>query len=1028
MPKEHAVIVIGRFQPPTAGHHLMVQHAIDLANAHDADHIIYGSKSEGDADNPLPTDVKRKHMMRIFGTDSVVVDKNLKDAIAQLKHAHDLGYRKLTLVAGGSRANQYENFRKYFGKKNVSEKTGAVLDLRGIRPENFNVVGLPRDPDSDAGKLSIGSGDFDPKTGKMKIAKVSGSLVRSAADSGDFDLFHSMMPSHVSTRDSRELMSDLATHMKKLRTEELHPIAGKLLNEVVSAQTRVKLARAARRTAKRRAMLRKLRSKKRKTNPQLQKRAKQHVKDVLRKRVFKGNWKKLSYSQRANIDARINKKKRDISSMVRRIMPEVVRDETKRLQRLQGLTDSFNPVVDNFLQNFLSEARTPKRPEKDSEGKKIRRDQNRENKRNQRERDETKMKAGDFKGTIMVVKNDIGDIEIIDKESYNPEIHDVVVAADKATRGNVSKFVKDADFVNTETSKKLFGLIKKGAGKGKTKEKAKEEPKKEKKESSKDSSSGMQELPQQLVPATKKASKKDTFATSHGATEMESGIVYALNSMLGLTPQQMIEKGLIEKKDLDAAMQNPNESFLPSCQRAAQQILKQFGKVYIKHTGRLKKETKLNKEAKDNGVTDKTPKSDLLLVDDKGTVVATLSQKIGNSQLSSGGPAETITNLKWSMAQVADKLEPSAKKQIEKFIKFFEDELSGNPRTKKGPVSLYQKGSAREGQDEEVARRERLHDKATEMLNTVLNGDKNLAKAFVYSLLTGQSKFEEGSPSAATHIFSANRDGTDAKITPITMDYCEKILDKVKFQMKFKSSAVETTDVKKKWAEFEERKKKLGEEVSPEEDFRQYSFRSVIRSYLFEQNSFRKKLLNMIIENAEENKLKNVVAKEPTNPEEALQYLKDAFEYIGDDGFKLIQFFEDSIDFDTTQPIIDWSEYASVPSTTTNKIYVNGKEFEIPVEEPYNYEDNGSMSSPLSEAYLEEKKRNYRKEYDNYHSKPEQRKNRSRRVLARRLMTKLGRVRKGDGKDVDHKDGNPQNNGKHNLRVRNKSENRADNG
>jgi hypothetical protein len=259
------------------------------------------------------------------------------------------------------------------------------------------------------------------------------------------------------------------------------------------------------------------------------------------------------------------------------------------------------------------------------------------------------------------------------------------------------------------------------------------------------------------------------------------------------------------------------------------------------------------------------------------------------------------------------------------------------------------------------------------------------------------------------------------------MDYCGKILDKVKFQMKFKSSAVETTDVKKKWAEFEERKKKLGEEVSPEEDFRQYSFRSVIRSYLFEQNSFRKKLLNMIIENAEENKLKNVVAKEPTNPEEALQYLKDAFEYIGDDGFKLIQFFEDSIDFDTTQPIIDWSEYASVPSTTTNKIYVNGKEFEIPVEEPYNYEDNGSMSSPLSEAYLEEKKRNYRKEYDNYHSKPEQRKNRSKRVLARRLMNKLGRVRKGDGKDVDHKDGNPQNNGKHNLRVRDKSENRADN-
>jgi len=28
---------------------------------------------------------------------------------------------------------------------------------------------------------------------------------------------------------------------------------------------------------------------------------------------------------------------------------------------------------------------------------------------------------------------------------------------------------------------------------------------------------------------------------------------------------------------------------------------------------------------------------------------------------------------------------------------------------------------------------------------------------------------------------------------------------------------------------------------------------------------------------------------------------------------------------------------------------------------------------------------------------------------------------------VDHKDGNPRNNGKHNLRVRDKSSNRADN-
>jgi len=71
------------------------------------------------------------------------------------------------------------------------------------------------------------------------------------------------------------------------------------------------------------------------------------------------------------------------------------------------------------------------------------------------------------------------------------------------------------------------------------------------------------------------------------------------------------------------------------------------------------------------------------------------------------------------------------------------------------------------------------------------------------------------------------------------------------------------------------------------------------------------------------------------------------------------------------------------------------------------------------------KKRNYRKEYDNYHGKPEQRKKRSKRVLARRIMEKAGLVSKGDGKDVDHKNGNAKDNSRSNLRVQSKSTNRS---
>ena len=48
-------------------------------------------------------------------------------------------------------------------------------------------------------------------------------------------------------------------------------------------------------------------------------------------------------------------------------------------------------------------------------------------------------------------------------------------------------------------------------------------------------------------------------------------------------------------------------------------------------------------------------------------------------------------------------------------------------------------------------------------------------------------------------------------------------------------------------------------------------------------------------------------------------------------------------------------------------------------------------------------RRDYRKEYDSYHGKPEQIKRRTDRVLARRKAAKQGKVHKGDGKEVDHK-------------------------
>jgi hypothetical protein len=61
--------------------------------------------------------------------------------------------------------------------------------------------------------------------------------------------------------------------------------------------------------------------------------------------------------------------------------------------------------------------------------------------------------------------------------------------------------------------------------------------------------------------------------------------------------------------------------------------------------------------------------------------------------------------------------------------------------------------------------------------------------------------------------------------------------------------------------------------------------------------------------------------------------------------------------------------------------------------------------------------RNYKKEYDDYHGTERQKKRRAARNKARRHMERSGRVSRGDGKEVDHKDFNPENNNSSNLRV-----------
>jgi hypothetical protein len=69
--------------------------------------------------------------------------------------------------------------------------------------------------------------------------------------------------------------------------------------------------------------------------------------------------------------------------------------------------------------------------------------------------------------------------------------------------------------------------------------------------------------------------------------------------------------------------------------------------------------------------------------------------------------------------------------------------------------------------------------------------------------------------------------------------------------------------------------------------------------------------------------------------------------------------------------------------------------------------------------------RDYKAEYERYHGTEKYKKDRASRNKVRRAALKAGKVKKHSHMDIDHKNGNPRDNRRSNLRIVHRSTNRA---
>ena len=185
-----AVIVFGRFNPPTIGHEKLINAVIAANQREGGTALIYGSHTQDSRKNPLTHTQKFKYLGKMFprmkrSMQSKATEKNVLEIAVDLSG----DYEKLVMVVGSDRVDEFTSLLNSYN--GIKSKHG-FYEFKEIEI----ISAGERDPDADG------------------ASGMSASKMRKAATQGDFEAFQSGASSELTVREKRNMMNDVRKGLK----------------------------------------------------------------------------------------------------------------------------------------------------------------------------------------------------------------------------------------------------------------------------------------------------------------------------------------------------------------------------------------------------------------------------------------------------------------------------------------------------------------------------------------------------------------------------------------------------------------------------------------------------------------------------------------------------------------------------------------------------------------------------------------------------------------------------------------------